>query len=215
MIYSCGLRYARSRAKKEGHHPSQRRRKDKAQVKGEPSTPPNAYPAMRRRIGEGTFSTSSAGSPSGSDTYPHSGHHVLSTPSPSPPSSNVNFVHYSPGTSTRQNYPTTSTGSFYSVPSPLSNPLVLNTPHEPGHPTPEQHGNQLPPLGQISSYASRMSPMLPANSSITHSPLTSTLPPASYERERDRDRDRDHPPTPASAEPHHPRRSILTHNERV
>ncbi|KAF8678523.1 hypothetical protein AX14_004716 [Amanita brunnescens Koide BX004] len=41
-----------------------------------------------------------------------------------------------------------------------------------------------------------MSPMLPAASSITHSPLTSTLPLASYKHERDRDRE--YPPTPVS-----------------
>lgn len=164
---------------------------------------------MRRRIGEESFSTSSAGSPSGSDVYPQPGHQALTalTPSPSPPASNMNFVHYSPGSNSRQQY-SSATSNFYSVPSPLSNPPVLNIPHETGHPTHEQHGTQLPPLGQISSYASRMSPMLPAASSITHSPLTSTLPLASYERERDKDRE--HPPTPVSTQSRQPR-SILTH----
>lgn len=183
------------------------------QTKVESTTPPNTsptYPAARRRIGEESFSTSSAGSPSGSDIYPQSGNPVFNTltPSPSPPATSVNFVHYSPGSNGRQHY-STSTSSFYSVPSPLSNPPVLNAPHGTGHPMHEQHVNQLPPLGQISSYASRMSPMLPAASSITHSPLTSTLPLASYERERDRDREL--PPTPVSVEPRQPRRSILTH----
>ncbi|KAM6504195.1 hypothetical protein JOM56_001138 [Amanita muscaria] len=212
LCNACGLRYARSRAKKEGHNPGQRRRKEKTQGKAGPSTPPNpssAYSTIRRRIGEEPFSTPSAGSPSGSETYSPSGHAILSalTPSPSPPSNNVNFVHYSPGTGGRQSYSNTS--PFYSVPSPLSNPPVLNTPHETGHLTPGQHVTQLPPLGQISAYASRMSPMLPATSSITHSPLTSTLPPASYERERDRDRDL--PPTPVSAEPRQHRRSVMAH----
>lgn len=207
----CGLRYARSRAKKEGHNPTQRKRKEKTQVKAESTTPPNAsptYPAMRRRIGEESFSTSSTGSPSGSDIYSQSGHPVLSTltPSPSPPANSMSFVHYSPGPNSRQQY-STATNNFYSVPSPLSNPPVLNTPHETTHSTHEQHGTQLPPLGQISSYSNRISPMLPAASSITHSPLTSTLPLASYERERDKDREL--PPTPVSAEPRQPR-SILT-----
>ncbi|KAK2462978.1 hypothetical protein APHAL10511_005030 [Amanita phalloides] len=214
LCNACGLRYARSRAKKEGHNPTQRKRKEKTQVKAESTTPPNAspsYPAMRRRIGE-EFSTSPAGSPSGSEIYPNSGHPVLGTltPSPSPPASSVNFIHYSPGTTSRPQY-STATSSFYSVPSPLSNSSVLNTPHEIAPSTHEQRGNQLPPLGQISSYASRMSPMLSVASSITHSPLTSTLPPASYERERDRDRDRELPPTPVSAEPRQSRRSVLTH----
>ncbi|KAF8348816.1 hypothetical protein F5887DRAFT_1059806 [Amanita rubescens] len=212
LCNACGLRYARSRAKKEGHNPTQRKRKEKTQVKAESTTPPNAsptYPAMRRRIGEESFSTSSTGSPSGSDIYSQSGHPVLSTltPSPSPPANNMSFVHYSPGPNSRQQY-STATNNFYSVPSPLSNPPVLNTPHETAHSTHEQHGTQLPPLGQISSYTSRISPMLPAASSITHSPLTSTLPLASYERERDKDREL--PPTPVSAEPRQPR-SILTH----
>ncbi|KAF8625538.1 hypothetical protein AX15_005305 [Amanita polypyramis BW_CC] len=213
LCNACGLRYARSRAKKEGHNPTQRKRKEKTQTKVESTTPPNTsptYPAVRRRIGEESFSTSSAGSPSGSDIYPHSGNPVLNTltPSPSPPATSVNFVHYSPGSNGRQHY-STSTRSFCSVTSPLSIPPVLNGPHGTGHPVHDQHGNQLPPLGQISSYASRMSPMPPAASSITHSPLTSTLPPASYERERDRDREL--PLTPVSVEPRQPRRSILTH----
>ncbi|KAF8639423.1 hypothetical protein AX17_001513 [Amanita inopinata Kibby_2008] len=209
LCNACGLRYARSRAKKEGHGPTQRRRKEKTHPKRESMTPPNvtpAYPAVRRRIGE-SFSTSPAGSASGSDVYPHSAHAILNTltPSPSPPATNMNFVHYSPGTNGRQQY-STSTNTFYSIPSPLSNPPVLSAPHETGH---QPHEHPLPPLGQITSYTDRMSPMLPSASSVTQSPLTSTLPPASYERERDREREL--PPTPLSAEPRHPRRTLMTH----
>lgn len=217
-MHRCGLRYARSRAKKEGPSPvqtQQRRRKEKAStIRRESTTPPTlpAYSAIRRNYADSSFSTSSAGSASGSDIYPHSGPHVVDnmTPSPSPPASNMNFVHYSGGSDNRPPYSAGTASSFYSLPSPLSNPHVLQ------QAPPTQHINttQLPPLGQLSSYADRISPMMPSASSLTHSSLTSTLPPASYERERERDnRDRDYrelPPTPLSAEPRINRRSILT-----
>ena len=185
---------------------TQRRRKDKGLAKRESATPPttSSYSAIRRHYDDSSFmSTSSAGSGSGSDIYPHSGHHGLDdmTPSPSPPASSMSFVHYSPGADSRQPYSSNSS-TFYSVPSPLSNPPVL-------HP---QHGNQLPRLDHIPSYTDRVSPMHSSGSPISHSPLTSTVPPASFERERNRDRElRELPPTPVSAEPRHSsRRSILT-----
>ena len=125
---------------------------------------------MRRRMGYGLTS--------GSDVYPQPGHHILSTltPSPSVAASNMNLVHYSPGSNSRQQCSAASS-SFYSVPSPLYNPPVLNIPHKTGHPTHEQHGTQLPPLGQISSYASRMSPMLTSHlpNPTWHRCLTSAL----------------------------------------
>lgn len=195
----CGLRYARSRAKKEGGQ-TQRRKKDKGGVtKRESATPPTSaspsYSSMRRSYGDTSFS--SAGSNSGSEIYPQSGHHIMNniTPSPSPPASNVNFVHYSPG-DTRQSYSNTS-GPFYNS-SPLSNPPVLH-PHDQ-----QQQGNQLPPLDQLSSLVDRG---LSTGSPATHSPLA-TAPPGSYERDRDRDR-----PSPVSVGPRHhsSRRSILTH----
>ncbi|TFK40313.1 hypothetical protein BDQ12DRAFT_628218 [Crucibulum laeve] len=191
LCNACGLRYARSRAKKEGHNQAQRKRKDKGLAKRESATPPtsasSSFSAIRRSFGEGSFSTSSTGSASGSDIYPHSGH-VLEhmTPSPSPPASNMNFVHYSP-TSGDNRPPYSTATNFYSVPSPLSNPPVL-------HP---QVSTQLPPLGHI--YADRLSPGLPSASSH---------PQASFERERDRDHDI--PSTPLSAEPRHPRRPVMT-----
>jgi hypothetical protein len=206
LCNACGLRYARSRAKKEGTNLTQRRRKDKglALVKRESATPPvsssaPSYSALRRHYNDGSFmSTSPTGSVSGNEIYPPSGHPGLDslTPSPSPPASSVNFVHYAPHSQSqhgdaRQTYPNASS-SFYSVPSPLSNPPVLQS----------QHGNHssIPRLDHISTYSDRHSP--------THSPLTSTVPPASYERERNRDREL--PPTPVSASPRHPRRSILS-----
>lgn len=211
---SCGLRYARSRAKKEGHNLTQRRRKDKGlavSTKRGSATPPTSastsYPALRRGYDETSFmSTSSTGSGSGSDVYSHSGHPGLDglTPSPSPPAANMNFVHYSPHpqnqSDSRHSYTPNTTSSFYSVPSPLSNPPVLHS----------QHSNQTPRLDHIPTYSDRLSPMLSSASPVSHSPLTSTMPPASFERERDREREL--PPTPVSAEPRHSsRRSILTH----
>ncbi|KAJ7739776.1 hypothetical protein DFH07DRAFT_839874 [Mycena maculata] len=184
LCNACGLRYARSRAKKEGNQ-TQRKRKEKgpAVKRGTSATPPSAtssnasYSAIRRNYDDSSFS--SAGSGSGSDAYPRLDD---STPSPSPPASNMNFVHYSPGDN-HPNYQASSANAFYSVPSPLSNPPVQSSASQP-------------------SYTGRASPM---NSPAAHSPLTSTAP--SFERERERDL---LPPTPISAEPRHVRRSILT-----
>jgi hypothetical protein len=196
----CGLRYARSRAKKEGGQ-TQRRKKDKGGItKRESATPPTSaspsYSSMRRSYGDTSFS--SAGSNSGSEIYPPTGHHMLNeiTPSPSPPAPNVNFVHYSPGDN-RPSYPNTS-GPFYNS-SPLSNPPVGLHPHD------QPQGNQLPPLDQISSYVDRGG-LHSTGSPVSLSPLATA--PASYERDRDRDR-----PAPVSVGPRHhsSRRSILTH----
>ncbi|KAF9565221.1 hypothetical protein CPC08DRAFT_684180 [Agrocybe pediades] len=215
LCNACGLRYARSRAKKEGPtQAQQRRRKDKGQpAKRETPSPPNTispYSAVRRNYADSSFSASSAGSASGSEVYPHTGQHVLDTATPSPPpASNMNFVHYAPGGTENRNAYTGPASNFYSMPSPLSSSHVL----QPQQPPPQHiNTNQLPPLGQLSSYAGRLSPMIPSASSLTHSSLSSTLTPASYERERERDRDfRELPPTPLSAEPRlASRRSILT-----
>ncbi|KAJ7274468.1 hypothetical protein B0H12DRAFT_400156 [Mycena haematopus] len=181
LCNACGLRYARSRAKKEGTQ-AQRKRKEKGAVvkRAESATPPTSatssvgsYSAIRRNYDESSFS--STGSGSGSDAYPRL---EDSTPSPSPPASSMNFVHYSPGDN-RSHYQAPSNNSFYSVPSPLSNPPVQ------------------PPASQ--SYPDRASP---THSPAAHSPLTSTAP--SFEREREREL---LPPTPLSVGP---RRSILT-----
>ncbi|KAJ7127041.1 hypothetical protein C8R44DRAFT_780252 [Mycena epipterygia] len=182
LCNACGLRYARSRAKKEGSQ-SQRKRKEKGVVvkRGTSATPPTSatsstasYSAIRRNYDD-SFSSAGSGS-GGSDAYPRL---EDSTPSPSPPASNMNFVHYSPGDS-HSHYQTSGSNSFYSVPSPLSNPPVQ------------------PQSGSQQSYQDRASP-------AAHSPLTSIAP--SFERERERDL---LPPTPISAEPRHARRSILT-----
>ncbi|KAK7033063.1 hypothetical protein R3P38DRAFT_2920459 [Favolaschia claudopus] len=183
LCNACGLRYARSRAKKEGTQ-AQRKRKEKGVTvkRGASATPPSAtsstgsYPAIRRKYEDST-SFSSAGSGSGSEPY-----HRLEepTPSPSPPASSVNFVHYSP-TDTHSHYQAATSGNtFYSVPSPLSNPPV--------HPPPAAH-----------PYSERTSPM---NSPAAHSALTSNA--SSFEREQKREL---LPPTPLSTAT---RRSILT-----
>lgn len=174
---------------------------------------------MRRNYADSSFSASSAGSASGSDVYPHNGHRALGsiTPSPSPPATTMSFVHYAPGgTDNRQSY-SNSGSNFYSVPSPLSNTHVLHPPpQQQSLAQQQQHINttQLPPLGQLSLYAGRQSPMMPSASGISHSSLASSISPASYERERD-PRDRDFreslPLTPLSADGRlNNRRSILT-----
>ena len=216
LLPRCGLRFARSRAKKEGTNPAQqqRRRKEKISKRDSPIPPTSSsvYSAIRRNYPDSSFSTSSAGSASGSDIYPHSGHHMLDnvTPSPSPPAPNMNFVHYAPGgPDSRPSYSGPQSGGFYNVPSPLSNPAVLHPPHDQQQQQ-SLNGNQLPPLGQLSSYADRLSPpMTLSTPSISHSSLTTTLPASSYEREKERERDPREPPTPLSAQPRLSRKSIL------
>ncbi|EIW57305.1 uncharacterized protein TRAVEDRAFT_59041 [Trametes versicolor FP-101664 SS1] len=134
LCNACGLRFARSRAKKEGG--SQRRRKERAMstlsVKPEPSpsaSPVSAsYPTMRRGsyFEDGAFlSTSPAGSGSGNDSFSHNGtFEGMATPSPSPPSGGM---HYVPGQNVNYNPPMQAErqqnygSQFYSLP-PRSQP---------------------------------------------------------------------------------------------
>ncbi|KAJ7903605.1 hypothetical protein B0H14DRAFT_2665577 [Mycena olivaceomarginata] len=172
LCNACGLRYARSRAKKEGNQ-AQRKRKEKGAVakRGASATPPSAtsstgsYSAIRRNYDDSSFSSTASGSPV-NEAYPPR----LEESTPSPPASNMNFVHYSPGENHAHYQAPGNNNSFYSVSSPLSNPPV--------HP---------PSAGQ------RASPM---HSPAAHSPLTSTAP--SFEREREREL---LPPTPLSVGP--------------
>lgn len=185
------MRYARSRAKKEGHAPSQsRRRKDKGTVadpiKRESNTPPSAptYSVARR----GYTSSVSTTTPTNDVYSTQPANQVLSsdgTPSPSPPASAVGLSQYS-GHDGRPHYPHNS-ASYYptSAPSPLSNVHSVPHPdspqlpryHYPSHmqepPTPisastahppshAHHHQQLPPLQQLSSYVTKVT------SSITH-----------------------------------------------
>ncbi|KAG1860395.1 hypothetical protein F4604DRAFT_1138525 [Suillus subluteus] len=111
LCNACGLRYARSRARKEGHAVStQRRKKDKtgAVTANEESAVPSTYPipiaggpwTTRRGAPEGsTFSSpSSVGSGSGSEPYsqPSPVAPEDNRPSPSPSLSGLNFSHYHP-----------------------------------------------------------------------------------------------------------------------
>lgn len=187
---SCGLRYARSRAKKEGIT-TQRRRKDKVMALAKHESPSGAsappipvpYRDLRRGSYDDTLLSSSAGSASGSEAYSHQqslhGHSNFDnlTPSPSPPAGSVPFAHYNPQSQgTRQadsrGHYAVQPGSLY--PSPLSHPPLqsqgLN--HAP---------SSLPPLPLV---LNRASPIL--SSASSDSALSSTVP-ASFERERHRD----------------------------
>ncbi|KAJ7815516.1 hypothetical protein B0H14DRAFT_3111832 [Mycena olivaceomarginata] len=81
LCNACGLRYARSRAKKEGNQ-AQRKEKGAVSKRGASATPPSAtsstgsYSAIRRNYDDSTFSTTGSGSPS----------------TPSPPASNMNLI---------------------------------------------------------------------------------------------------------------------------
>jgi hypothetical protein len=171
---------------------SHRKRKDKGltvTTKRESATPSpiNGSYSATRRNGHDEISLS-GGSASGSEVHSHSGHAAMEgvTPSPSPPASNASFVHYAHPNGAHQrnsqlqstdpcsSYPNTT--SFYSVPSPLSNSNLHQSPHS-------NHNSQMSAIRMDSSYP-RMS--------------TSTSTPASYERERDKEREL--PPTPTSAE---------------
>jgi hypothetical protein len=201
----CGLRYARSRAKKEGNLAAQRRRKEKAMKHGS-ATPPSS--TMRRNYDDiSLVSTSDGGSAQNSPIY-HSSHFEGLSPSPSPPATGMNFVHYNHSnhqhpkhSESRPPYATNST-SFYSMPSPLSNPPVLNPQH--GHHTNLTH---TPPsrLENISQYPERLSPLL-----IPNSPPLQTMPPASFERDRDRDRQNLPAPTSVDARSSSVRSILLT-----
>ncbi|KDQ24660.1 hypothetical protein PLEOSDRAFT_1113890 [Pleurotus ostreatus PC15] len=214
LCNACGLRYARSRAKKEGAGVGNRRRKDRvisggttksrdsatppvgSRAGGSPSASSSGLYASRRWTGDDIHTGNPGGRPgwAGREEYggggsanelyhPHaqSHHHQPysnprggsryedGTPSPSPPASSVNFVHYqsgpgAPGPGGGGGSPTAPTGpepphpgrssggggGFYSVPSPLSNPPVsASQSASTGH-------HQLPRL----DYVDRLSPML-------------------------------------------------------
>ncbi|TFK28086.1 hypothetical protein FA15DRAFT_86164 [Coprinopsis marcescibilis] len=216
LCNACGLRFARSRAKKDGQTQGQRRRKEKPTIKREQDVLSGgnasaSYPTIRRTHAEGSFST--GGPHPGSDIFSTSGHHSLDkmTPSPSPPSANVNFVHYAPSNDNRSSYSNT---SYYgATPSPLANPPYSNQPTDAASLPPPQSGHQqitqLPPLGQLSAYAGRLSPLVPSPSPVANSSPSSAFPVSSYERDRERERDyQDLPPTPLSAEPRPLKRSF-------
>ena len=191
---SCGLRYARSRAKKEGIT-TQRRRKDKVVMAlAKHDSPPGAsasappipvpYSNLRRGSYDDTLLSSSAGSASGSEAYSQqqSLHGTSNfdnlTPSPSPPAGSVPFPHYSTQSqSTRQadsrGHYAVQSGSLY--PSPLSHPPLQS--QGLNHTT----SSSLPPLPLV---LNRASPIL--SSASSDSALSSAVP-ASFERDRHRE----------------------------
>ena len=189
-ISSCGLRYAKSWAKKEGTA-TQRCRKDKvmALTKQEPSSSgftsvaPNAVPYnnMRRGSYDDAFLSSSAGSASRNEAYPsesmHSHSNLDLTPSPSPPENSAPLSHYnlqSQGTrqtDSRGHYAVQS-GSLYPYPlyhPPLQSQRLSNTP------------SPLPPLPLV---LNRASPIL--SPTLSDSALSSDIP-TSFERDRHRE----------------------------
>ena len=188
---SCGLRYARSRAKKEGIT-TQRRRKDKVMALAKHESPPGVsapappipvpYSNLRRSSYDDTLLSSSAGSASGSEQYSQqqSLHGTSNfdnlTPSPSPPAGSVPFPHYNAQSqSTRQadsrGHYAVQSGSLY--PSPLSHPPLQS--QGLNHTT----SSSLPPL-----VLNRASPIL---SSASSDSILSSAVPASFERERHRE----------------------------
>ena len=206
----CGLRYARSRAKKEGHQTqSQRRRKTSTTAKQtllSTTSPYSSHGSVRRLYDHGSYS-SSAGPPPPVDVYSHTNGSMGPdmTPSPSPPGTTMSFMPYPEA---RPTY--TESGSYYTTsPSTLSSSAMSHT-NEASH---MQSGHppiactQLPP---ISTYVDRL---VPSGSPLAHHPsFASTLPPASYERDRERDREyRSALPTPLSAEPRMKREILSQH----
>lgn len=155
LCNACGLRYARSRAKKEGHVVStQRRKKEKAgavaanEESAVPSTPSipiaGATSTTRRGALEGSTFTSPSSVGSGSGSEPYSQPSPVAAednrPSPSPPLPGLNFVHYHPsepssGPSHHQPrvdgraFPYHASSPFQPSPSPLSSgQLTLRPP---------------------------------------------------------------------------------------
>ncbi|KAI0303815.1 hypothetical protein B0F90DRAFT_1329070 [Multifurca ochricompacta] len=196
LCNACGLRYARSRAKKEGIT-TQRRRKEKVMALAKQEAPSSASACVppisvpynnnfrRSSYDDATFLSSSAGSASGSEVYSQSQSlHGPSnsfdglTPSPSPPAGSVPFSHYNPQSqSTRQadsrgHYTVQSGSTLY--PSPLSHPPLQS----------QGLNHAPPPLPPLPLVLNRASPILSSTSS--DSALSSAVP-ASFERERHRD----------------------------
>lgn len=211
----CGLRYARSRAKKEGG--TQRRRKDKALTNmpsksdHSPSASPvnMPYNTMRRSsvYDDATpFAASASLPPAGNDVFTSqpAGLHGM-TPSPSPPSATGNgFLPYSAHALESQNSTSSDqrghahfASQYYSMPPPIPGPQ--HGLHGGGHPA-----TTLPRLEpMMAPFASRMSPAMHSPTTpLATSPLGSHYPASSYEREkREKERERGVlPPAPLAAE---------------
>lgn len=179
---------------------SHRKRKDKGLAvttkRGSaPPSPLNGPSSSSRRSGYDGESLS-GGSASGSEVYSQPAAMDVS-PSPSPPASSTSFVHYAHPNGAHQRHSQTlssdthspypsNTNSFYSAPSPLSNPNVQQSSPHGNH-----NSSQMSAIRMDSSYP-RVS-----SSSASTSPLTSTIAPASYERGGEKSREL---PTPVSPE---------------
>ncbi|KZT07627.1 uncharacterized protein LAESUDRAFT_677413 [Laetiporus sulphureus 93-53] len=225
LCNACGLRYARSRAKKEGAPAAQqtRRRKDRVfsaiQKDHSPSGSPVPAGYSNARHGgyydDGSFATSSSnGSPAASEMYaPHApppqGHHGFHngmSPSPSPPNGAVPYIpyahhshhHQNAHADGRQHYGGQPQGMpFYAGPPPPPPSAHPAGTHVHGHPTGTPHMEQ----GAVYSTAHADSPVSP----VAESPASAGLSTSSFERERrTRDHDRnDSQPSPGSADAHH------------
>ncbi|CCM04305.1 uncharacterized protein FIBRA_06476 [Fibroporia radiculosa] len=200
LCNACGLRYARSRAKKDGGSSAQsRRRKDRVfnNMQKEHSPSGSPVPAPYSNIRRSSYyedhsfaSTSANGSGPAADLYPPhpapTGYGGIS-PSPSPPSGGMHYAPYphqpsshhnqNPHGENRPHYAAHG-GQFYSVPPPAPPPQAMHPTsghsHLPGH--------RLDPIVPYSS-SSRLSPGPSPTSPTAGSPLGGGLS-ASYERER-------------------------------
>lgn len=210
LCNACGLRYARSRAKKEGGPPQQsRRRKDRVfdSLSKEPSPSGSPVPAPYSNVRrgsyyeDGSFPSTSNGSPG--ELYPpppRSGHPGFTgTPSPSPPNGGMHYPYPHPpphhqNADGRSHYGAHG-GQFYSVPPPA--PPQQGLPHLAGH----EHPPRLEPVTPYSG-PNQSSPGVSPTSPIGGSPMSGNLSIASFERDRThREHEREGlQPTPVSAE---------------
>ncbi|KIP05026.1 hypothetical protein PHLGIDRAFT_92699 [Phlebiopsis gigantea 11061_1 CR5-6] len=194
LCNACGLRYARSRAKKEGG--TTRRRKDKVlstmSIKSEhsPSTSPVNIPNGRRSSGyeDSSFMGTSASSTASSDTFLHNGHPELNgmKPSPSPTSLPPPFSSYPP-----------------------AHELHANDHHRGSYPS-HHYYTTLPSVDMPSGNQGTTLPRLDAGMSFpARVPLSMQSPPSpaphmtAYDRSRSRDRGYNPivlPPTPLAAD---------------
>lgn len=175
LCNACGLRFARQKAKKEGHGQNQRRPRKSSGgiVKRDASNPygPTSptYGGLRRIcVPDSSFNSTS-------DIYSQA------TPSPSPPGSHLNFMHY---TDSRTPYTSASSANYY----PASTNSTASHPNDPHLPSLTSSHQSLPHLPPISQYGERLQ-AAPASSPLTLSSIAATMPAASYERDRDRDRE--------------------------
>ncbi|KIY43960.1 hypothetical protein FISHEDRAFT_77882 [Fistulina hepatica ATCC 64428] len=153
LCNACGLRYARSKAKKEGHEQN-RRRKEKSIAKRQSATPPvSAQGGYMQRGYDGPVYM--AGAPPGSDVYGtrHDGGSASSVSAPphagqpQPQQQPMDFVHYATPQDGHSQYPAPPPpGNFYAAAVQSPNPAI--------------HG-QMPPQMHP---ASRSSPPVPAHS---------------------------------------------------